>query len=137
MNKKLIFLLLSLLAMTACHNDDEPNGEEYFQNLFECPTNGIYEGVISDFTSSVDRIGVWCVITKQPDDLIVDSIAPTEGSMLYINRNLFQESSSEIGKAIKFQIIEFDRFPPHDFPYFYLLLMDSQYFIGNVRLIND
>lgn len=38
--KKLMQLLLSLLAMTACH-DDELNGEEYCRVLFEYSTNGI------------------------------------------------------------------------------------------------
>ena len=47
MTKKLLIMLLTMLAMTACNSEkDEPNIEEYSQEMWECPTDGVYEGVI-------------------------------------------------------------------------------------------
>lgn len=135
MNKKLIFLLLSLLAMTACHEKDEPNVEVFFQDLIESPTNGIYEGFICD-NSAKDIIGIWCEITHNPDDISQDVFVPRKGSHIYINRKVFPRKDINVGTTIRFQIIDFNAFPA-TFPYGYIFFLNREYFIANINLIDD
>lgn len=130
MNKKLIFLLLSLLTMTACHEKDEPNVDVFFQNLNPCPVSGIYEGVISNMLltdKSSPGVGVWCEITKAPDDAY-DKGAPVSRCNVYFKRSDFPNSRLESGTEVQFRIIKYGSFPS-DFPYNYIFLWDRAYFI--------
>lgn len=133
--KQLTILLLALLALTACQHDDEPNGAEFFQNLIQSPTDGIYEGrVFSD--SPKDKIGLWCEITKHPEDIDPQEyIAPSKGSMIYISRDVFLGYPPKNNTEIKFQILGIGRFPPEGFPYNYILQWGREYYICNINLI--
>lgn len=133
--KKLMTLLLAMLALTACHND-EPYGAEYFQNLMPSLTDGIYEGKILNLDPrSDDKIGIWCEITSHPDDIYVDSesIAPNKGSWIYVSRRAFNGNLPEPGTRINFQILGFGDWPPEDFPYGYLLFSNRCYYICDIK----
>ena len=133
--KKLMTLLLAVLALTACHND-EPNGANYFQNLMPSPTDGIYEGKILNLDPrSDDKIGIWCEITSHPDDIYIDSelIAPNKGSWIYVSRKVFNGNLPEPGTRIKFQILGIGGWPPEGFPYVYLLYSNRCYYICDIK----
>ena len=133
--KQLMTLLLALLALTACQHDDEPDGAEFFQDLIQSPTDGIYEGrVFSD--SPKDKIGLWCEITNNPEDVDTQEyIAPSKGSMIYISRDVFLGYPPKNNTEIKFQILGIGHFPPESFPYGYLMDCYREYFICNINLI--
>lgn len=133
--KQLTILLLALLALTACHHDDEPDGAEFFQNLAPCPTDGIFEGKV--FTrSSEDKIGLWCEITKSPADVDPQlPNVPKERTDIYISRDVFLGYPPKDNSKIKFQILGIGHFPPEGFPYSYHLLWDRSYIICSINLI--
>ena len=133
--KKLTILLLALLALTACHHDDEPDGAEFFQNLTPCPTDGIYEGRVFS-RSSEDKIGIWCEITKSPGDVDPQMPnVPKKRTDIYISRDVFLGYPPKDNTEIKFQILGIGHFPPEGFPYNYYLLWDRSYYICNINLI--
>ena len=122
--KKLTILLLALLALTACHHDDEPDGAEFFQNLTPCPTD------------SEDKIGLWCEITKSPADVDPEMPnVPKKRTDIYISRDVFLGYPPKNNTEIKFQILGIGHFPPEGFPYNYYLLWDRSYYICNINLI--
>lgn len=133
MNKKLIFLLLSLLAMTACHDEDEPDMDKYFQNLDSCPALGVYQGIISNMPALTDKsfpdVGVWCEITNAPDDAY-EKDAPAARCNIYFKRSDFPNNNLEIGDRVKFRILKFGGVPS-DFPF--VFFWDRLYYIGIVK----
>lgn len=134
--KKLMFLLLAMLALAACDEKDEPVGAEFFENLMPSPTEGIYEGQIL-YSRSDDNIGIWCEITSHPDDIYVDSelIAPNRGSWIYVSLRTFNGNLPESGATIKFQIMGIGGWPPEGFPYLYLLYTNRCYYICDIKLV--
>ena len=134
--KKLMTLLLVLLALAACDDKDEPVGAEFFENLMPSPTEGIYEGQIL-YSRSDDNIGIWCEITSHPDDIYVDSelIAPNRGSWIYVSLRTFNGNLPESGATIKFQIMGIGGWPPEGFPYLYLLYTNRCYYICDIKLV--
>ena len=134
--KKMMFLLLAMLALAACDEKDEPVGAEFFENLMPSPTEGIYEGQIL-YSRSDDNIGIWCEITSHPDDIYVDSelIAPNRGSWIYVSLRTFNGNLPESGATIKFQIMGIGGWPPEGFPYLYLLYTNRCYYICDIKLV--
>ena len=103
--KKLTILLLALLALTACHHDDEPDGAEFFQNLTPCPTDGIFEGRVFS-RSSEDKIGLWCEITKSPADVDPEMPnVPKKRTDIYLSRDVFLGYPPKNKTEIKLQIL--------------------------------
>ena len=136
MKKILLILLVGILGLAACDDKDEPYGEEFFQDLYECPTNGIYEGFVFRL-SEEDNIGLWCEITKHPDDVSGDheSIAPQKGMWIYISGLVFKGRIIENKTTIRFRVLGVGNFPPKDFPYGYLLYMNRCYCTADIELV--
>ena len=134
--KKILFIMLVGLLAIACSDKDEPVGAEFFQNLVPSPSDGIYEGKILDSRSD-DNIGIWCEITSHPDgiDPYSESIAPNEGSWIYVSLRVFNGNLPESGTRIKFQILGIGDFPPEGFPYGYLLFLNRCYYICDIKLV--
>ena len=130
MTKKLVIMLLTMLAMTACNSEkDEPNIEEYSQEMWECPTDGVYEGVIvtmmctdKDFWEA--NVGVWCELKKAPEDAYGKK-APVPRCNIYFLRSDFPNTTLEDGQEVKFRILKYGG--TRDLPFVYL--WDRVYFI--------
>lgn len=139
--KKLITLLLALLALTACQKD-EPIGQEYFQNMKPCPTKGVYEGVITPLPitdNTFPDIGVWCRITKAPEDA-AELGAPVPLCCVYFLRSDFgydydDEDEDVVNilvnyNKVKFRILEYGDVP-ESFPFQYAV--NYRYYICKVK----
>ena len=126
MKKKLI-MLLAMLALIAC-NSDEPDGSEYLQDMMDCQTDGIYEGIIvtmpcSDQNFLNANFGVWCELKKAPDDAH-EKKAPAPRCNIYFLRSDFPNTTLEDGQEVKFRILKYGG--TRDLPFVYL--WDRVYF---------
>ena len=130
MTKKLMIMLLIMLAMTACNSEkDDPNIEEYSQDMIECPTDGVYEGGIvtmgctdKDFWEA--NVGVWCELIKAPEDAY-EKKAPVPRSNIYFLRSDFPNTTLETGDEVKFRILKLGSARNLPFVYFW----DRLYYI--------
>jgi hypothetical protein len=121
MKKKLI-MLLAMLALIAC-NSDEPDGSEYLQDMMDCQTDGIYEGIIvtmpctdQDFLNA--NFGVWCELKKAPDDAH-EKKAPAPRCNIYFLRSDFPNTTLETGDEVKFRILKLGSARNLPFVYFW------------------
>lgn len=127
MKKYITILLIALASLIACHNYDEPDGAELFQDLLECPTDGIYNGIICA-NSTDDDTGVWCEITRIPEDAASKN-APGLHSFIYFKRDGINESCIKDGMSIRFRILEYKIDSR-------IHLADVKYYICSIHLIN-
>ena len=120
--KKLMIMMLAMLALTACHDvKNEPNVEGLSQDMMDCPTDGVYEGVIvtmacTDKEFFDANVGVWCKLKKAPEDAY-EKKAPVPRSNVYFLRSDFPNTTLEDGQEIKFRILKYGG--TRDLPFIY------------------